>query len=118
MAKSDRASASSHGDPKSKMRKAGRRRLATSPAPRKSAKNKAASDAVLLVEDEFNNLRAAHRAYDCVRSFLTPLHLQEFEEFHIQPTELRALMEVVNAEMLRRMQVVNEAIQSVRKALH
>ena len=72
---------------------------------------------MLLVEDEFNNLRAAHRAYDCVQSFLTPLYLQEFEEFPIQPTELRALMGVVNAEMVRRMQIVTEAIQSVRKAL-
>ena len=46
---------------------------------------KSSSDAVLLVEDEFNNLRAAYRAYDCVQSFLTPLYLQEFEEFSIQP---------------------------------
>jgi hypothetical protein len=117
MAKTVRVLARASSNTKSKRREAARRRPATSPTPRKSIKNKAASDAVLLVEDEFNNLRAAHRAYDCVQSFLTPLYLQEVEEFPIQPTELRALMDVVNAEMSRRMQVVTEAIQSVRKAL-
>ncbi|MDM0053274.1 hypothetical protein [Variovorax sp. J22R115] len=70
------------------------------------------------MEDEFNNVRAAHRAYDCVQSFLTPLYREEFEEFPIRPTELRALMEVVNAEMVRRMQIVTEASQSVSKARH
>ena len=118
MAKSNRALARASSDSKSKRREAVRHRPATSPAPRRATKNRAASDAVLLVEDEFNNLRAAHRAYDCVQSFLTPLYLQEFEEFPIQPAELRALMEVVNAEMMRRMQIVTGAIQSVRKALH
>jgi hypothetical protein len=118
MAKSVRTLARASSDSKSKRRKAVRSRPATNPAPRKLIKNKAASDAVLLVEDEFNNLRAAHRAYDCVQSFLTPLYLQEFEEFPIHPPELHALMEVANAEMVRRMQIVTEAIQSVRKALH
>lgn len=103
MAKSGRAAASSTNNSKSKRREAVERRQATSAALRKSANNKAASDAVLLVEDQFNNLRAAHRAYDCVQSFPTPLRLEEFEEFAIHPTELRALMEVVNAEMVRRM---------------
>ena len=118
MAKSDRTAASSSGDPNSKRRKAAGRRPATSPTLRKSAKNKAARKAALLVEDEFNNLRAAHRAYACVQSFLTPSYLQEIEEFRIQPIELSALMEVVNAEMVRRMQTVTDAIQSVREALH
>jgi hypothetical protein len=118
MAKSVRITASSSGNSKSKRRKAVGRRQATSPALQKSAKNKAARAAALLVEDEFNNLRAAHRAYACVQSFLTPLHLQEIEEFRIQPIELSALMEVVNAEMMRRMQTVTDAIQSVREALH
>ncbi len=116
MAKSDSTTASSSGNSNSKRRKAAR--AATSPALLKSAKNKAARQAALRVEDEFNNLRAAHRAYDCVQSFLTPSYLQEIEEFRIQPIELSALMEVVNAEMVRRMQTVTDAIQSVREALH
>lgn len=118
MAKSDRSTASSSGNPNSKRRKATGRRPATSPALRKSAKNRAARNAALLVEDEFNSLRAAHRAYACVQSFLTPSYLQEIEEFRIQPIELSALMEVVNAEMVRRMQTVTDAIRSVREALH
>ncbi|HEY2418824.1 MAG TPA: hypothetical protein VGH84_12950, partial [Steroidobacteraceae bacterium] len=116
MAKSGRITASSSGNSISKRRKAVERRQATRPALQKSAKNKdkAARAAALLVEDEFNNLRAAHRAYACVQSFLTPSYLQEIEEFRIQPIELSALMEVVNAEMVRRMQTVTDAIQSVR----
>lgn len=118
MAKSDRTAASSSGNSKSTRRKAVRRRTATSPALQKSAENKAARNAALRVEDEFNNLRAAHRAYACVQSFLTPSYLQEIEEFRIQPIELSALMEVINAEMVRRMQTVTAAIQAAREALH
>lgn len=118
MAKSVRALALASSDSNSKRHKAVGRRQATSPALQKSAKNKAARSAALLVEDEFNNLRAAHRAYACVQSFLTPSYLQEIEEFRIQPIELSALMEVVNAEMVRRIQTVTDAIQAVREALH
>jgi hypothetical protein len=118
MAKSSRALARASSDSNSKRRKAAGRRPAASPTLRKSAKNGAARKAALLVEDEFNNLRAAHRAYHCVQSFLTPSYLQEIEEFRIHPIELSALMEVVNAEMVRRMQTVTAAIQSVREALH
>ena len=118
MTKTDRTTANSSGDLNSKRRKGvGRRQAARLPL-QKSATNKAARAAALLVEDEFNNLRAAHRAYACVQSFLTPSYLQELEEFRIQPIELSALMEVVNAEMVRRMQTVTDAIQSVREALH
>lgn len=118
MAKSGRIAASSSGNSKSKRRKAVGRRQATTTALQKSEKNKVARSAALLVEDEFNNLRAAHRAYACMQNFLTPSYLQEIEEFRIQPIELSALMEVVNAEMVRRMQTVTDAIQSMREALH
>lgn len=118
MARSDRTITSSSDSSNSKRRKAARSQPATTFALQKSAENKAARNAALLVEDEFNNLRAAHRAYACVQSLLTPSYLQEIEEFRIQPIELSALMEVVNAEMVRRMQTVTDAIQSVREALH
>jgi hypothetical protein len=52
-----------------------------------------------------------------VQSFLTPLYLQEVEEFPIQLTELRALIEVVNAEMVRR-NADRERSNSVRCAKH
>ncbi|SCK60111.1 hypothetical protein VAR608DRAFT_6603 [Variovorax sp. HW608] len=90
----------------------------TSAKSRKSAKKKAASAAALLVEDEFNNLRWAHRAYDCVQNFLAPLNARSVEEFLIEPSELTALMEVINAEMGRRIQTVGEAIHAARKVLH
>lgn len=118
MAKSDRASATSSGKSKRARLKAVKRRLTTSPTSRKSAKNRAISSALLSVEDEFSNLRAAHCAYDCVENFLTPIYRHDFEEFFVRPSELRALLEVVNAEMVRRMQTVTDAIQAVRETLH
>ncbi|MEJ8815763.1 hypothetical protein WKW77_32195 [Variovorax ureilyticus] len=117
MAKTDRKGGRSSNVSKSGKRKAVGRRRSTDAAFRKSARRKV-SDAALLVEDEFNNLRAAHRAYDCVQNLLTPLSPLEVDEFRIHPLELSALMEVVNAEMVRRIQTVTDAIESVREALH
>ncbi|WP_177142940.1 hypothetical protein [Variovorax sp. YR216] len=45
-------------------------------------------------------------------------HRHDFEEFLVQPNELWALMEVVNAEVGRRMQMATDAIPSARQALH
>ncbi|MBB3181909.1 hypothetical protein [Variovorax sp. Sphag1AA] len=117
MAKSVQAPASASSDSKSKRArlKAVKRRLAT---PRKSAKNRAIGSALMAVEDEFNNLRAAHCAYSCVENFLTPIYRHDFEEFFVRPSELRALLEVVNSEMVRRMRTVTDALQTVREALH
>jgi len=117
MAKSDRTAATSSDKSKRARLKGVKRRLATSSPPRKSAKSRAISSALMSVEDEFNNLRAAHCAYDCMENFLTPIYRHDFEEFFVRPSELRALLEVVNAEMVRRMQTVTDAIQSVREAL-
>jgi hypothetical protein len=86
--------------------------------PKKQAKKKAARSAALLVEDEFNNLRWAHRAYDCVQNLLAPINSRNVEEFLIEPSELTALMEVINLEMGRRIQTVTDAIQEARKVLH
>ena len=117
MAKSDRTTATSSDKSKRARLKAIKRRL-TAAAPRKSAKNRAISSALMSVEDEFNNLRAAHCAYTCVEGFLTPIYRHDFEEFFVRPSELRALLEVVNSEMVRRMQTVTDAIQTVREALN
>lgn len=116
MAKSDRASATSSDKSKRARLKAVKRRLAAA-TPRKSARNRAISSALMTVEDEFNNLRAAHCAYDCVEIFLTPIYRHDFEEFFVRPTELSALLKVVNAEMVRRMQTVTDALRSVRTTL-
>ncbi|MBB3182402.1 hypothetical protein FHW64_006846 [Variovorax sp. Sphag1AA] len=118
MAKSERTAATSSGKSKRARLKGVKRRTMPTPATRKSAKSRAISSALMSVEDEFNNLRAAHRAYDCVENFLTPIYRHDFEEFFVRPSELRALLEVVNAEMVRRMQTVTDAIESVRKVLH
>lgn len=40
-----------------------------------------------------------------------------YEEFSIEPGDLRALMAVINIELERRTEPVEEAIRSLRKAL-
>jgi len=44
-------------------------------------------------------------------------HRREVEEFDVEPGELRALVTCINAETQRRMQPVEQAIESVRQAL-
>ncbi|MDM0030927.1 hypothetical protein QTI33_02085 [Variovorax sp. J22P271] len=85
---------------------------------KKQARNKAASSAALLVEDEFNNLRWAHRAYGCVHDFLKPLNMLNVEEYLGEPRGLTALMELINAEMDRRIQTLEKAIHAARKVIH
>ena len=63
MAKSVRTAASTSAESKSTKRKVVKSEATTSAETKKSAKKKAVSAAALLVEDEFNNLRWAHRAY-------------------------------------------------------
>jgi hypothetical protein len=118
MAKTVRTVASTSAESKSTKRKVVKGEATTSAETKKSAKKKAASEAALLVEDEFNNLRWAHQAYDCVQNFLAPLNSRDVEEFLFEPSELTALMEVINAEMGRRIQTVGEAIHAARKVLH
>lgn len=120
MAKSSRAPAQASNDSKSaKTTKSAARKPARTPDKKLSPKAaKAVSSSALLVEDEFYNLRASLLAFGCLQSFLSPHHRQAFEEFHIEPGELRSLVTVINADVERRMQAVGDAIASVRKALH
>jgi hypothetical protein len=91
---------------------------ATKAETKKQAKRKAASSAALLVEDEFNNLRWAQRAYGCVHNFLKPLNMLNVEEYLGEPRELTALMELINAEMGRRIHTLKKAIHAARKVIH
>ncbi|MGO4390538.1 hypothetical protein AB4Z46_04190 [Variovorax sp. M-6] len=85
---------------------------------KKQAKKKAVNSAALLVEDEFNNLRWAHRAYGCVQNFLAPLNSLNVEEFLVEPRGLTALMELINAETGRRIHTLEKAIHAARKVMH
>lgn len=49
---------------------------------------------------------------------MAPLNSRNVEEFLIEPSELTAMMEVINAEMGRRLQTVGEAVHAARKVLH
>ncbi|WP_093166682.1 hypothetical protein [Variovorax sp. YR216] len=118
MAKTVRTAGTTSAKSRTTKRKVAGDDPATSAETKKQAKKKAVSSAALLVEDEFNNLRWAHRAYDCVQNFLAPLNSRNVEEFLIEPSELTALMEVINAEVGRRIQTVGEAIHAARKVLH
>ncbi|WP_088956268.1 hypothetical protein [Variovorax sp. HW608] len=77
-----------------------------------------AQGAALNAIDEFHNLRDTLLAFECLQGFLSPHRRYEFEEFHVEPGELRALVTCINAETQRRVQAVDEAIESVRRALH
>ena len=85
---------------------------------KKQAKKKAVSSAALLIEDEFNNLRWAHRAYGCVQNFLAPLNMLNFDEYLVEPRGLTALMELINAETGRRIRTLEKAIHAARKVIH
>ena len=72
MAKTTRTAGTTSAKSKTTKRKLAGDDPATRAETRKHARKKAASAAALLVEDEFNNLRWAQRAYECVQNFLAP----------------------------------------------
>lgn len=118
MAKTVRTAGTTSAKSRTTKRKVAGEAPATKSETKKQAKKKAVSSAALLVEDEFNNLRWAHRAYDCVQNFLAPLNTRNVEEFLVEPRGLTALMELINAEMGRRIQTVEKAIHAARKVMH
>jgi hypothetical protein len=74
------------------------------------------SSSMLRVEDEFWNLKDAHRAIACLKGLLSPVHRTPgHEEFSIESAELRALLNVLYAELERRTTPVDAAIRKLRK---
>jgi hypothetical protein len=118
MAKTVRTAETTSANSKTTRRKAAGDDPAKIAETRKQARKKAINSAALLVEDEFNNLRWAQRAYGCVHSFLTPLNSLNVDEFLGEPRGLTALMELINAEMGRRIQTLEDAIHAARKVMH
>lgn len=91
--------------------------MAKSPRAPAPSSRKAAS-AALRITDEFCNLKDVHRAFVCLQGLLSPIHrTNHYEEFSIEPGDLRALMAVINIELERRTEPVEDAIRSLRKAL-
>lgn len=76
------------------------------------------SSSTLRITDEFCNLKEVHRAFACVHGLLSPIHkAPPYEEFSIEPAQLRALLTVIKAELERRTEPVDAAIRSLGKAL-
>ena len=76
------------------------------------------SSSALRLSDEFRNLKDVHLAVVCLQGLLSPIHrAPDWEQFSIEPAELRALLGVVNAEMERRTEPVDAAIRSLHKAV-
>ena len=76
------------------------------------------SSSALRITDEFCNLKDVHRAFACLQGLLSPIHrTPHYEEFSIEPAELRALLTVLNAELERRTEPVDAAIRSLGKAV-
>jgi hypothetical protein len=88
-------------------------------SPRASAPSlRKVSLSALDVDDEFCNLKQALRAVACLEGLLSPIQrTARYEEFSIEPGDLRALVTVINAELERRTEPVDAAIRSLRKAL-
>ena len=118
MAKTVRPAETTSAKSKTTQRKVAGEAPATNAETKKQAKKKAVSSAALLVEDEFNNLRWAQRAYGCVHDFLKPLNMLNVEEYLGEPRGLTALMELINAEMGRRIHTLEKAIHAARKVMH
>ena len=118
MAKTVQSAGTTSAKSKTAKRKVAGDDPATSAETKKQARNKAISSAALLVEDEFNNLRWAQGAYGCVHTFLKPLDMMNVEEYLGEPRELTALMELINAEMGRRIHTLEKAIHAARELIH
>ncbi|MGO4393983.1 hypothetical protein AB4Z46_21725 [Variovorax sp. M-6] len=118
MAKTVRTAETTSAKSKTTKRKAAGDDPAKGAETKKHAKKRTIISAALLVEDAFYNLRWTHRAYDCVQNFLASLNTRNVERLLVEPRELTALMELVNAEMGRRVQTVEEAIRAARKVMH
>ena len=91
--------------------------MAKSNRARVSPLRKASLSAVQL-DDDFCNLKQALRAVTCLEGLLTPIYLTPpHEQFSIEPGDLRALVAVINAELVRCTEPVDASIRSLRKAL-
>ncbi len=76
------------------------------------------TSSVLRLTDEFRNLKDVHLAVVCLQGLLSPIHRSpEWEQFSVEPAELRALLGVLNAEMERRTEPVDTAIRTLYKAI-
>jgi hypothetical protein len=74
------------------------------------------TSSTLRVVDEFCNLKDVHLAFACLQGLLSPVHrTPNYEEFSIEPAELRALLTVVNDELERRTLSVDTAIRTLNR---
>ena len=77
-----------------------------------------ASSSALQLDDDFSNLKQALRAVACLEGLLSPVHRTEHhEEFSFEPRDLRALVAVINAELVRCVGPVDASLRSLRRAL-
>jgi hypothetical protein len=77
-----------------------------------------ASSHALQLDDDFCNLKEALRAVACLEGLLSPVHrTAHYEEFSFEPGDLRALVALINAELVRCTEPVDASIRSLRKAL-
>lgn len=88
-------------------------------SPRTSAPSlRKVSSSALDIDDEFSHLKQALRAVACLEGLLSPVQrTARYEKFSIEPGDLRALVTVINGEFERRVEPVDAAIRSLRKAL-
>jgi hypothetical protein len=67
--------------------------------------------------DDADSLREVLRAYACLEKLIAPLELGDTEQINSTRSELSALLRLVNEEMGRRVEVVDETAHAMRAAL-
>jgi hypothetical protein len=63
---------------------------------------------------EINALREAYRAAGCIQNLVVSARAERDDEFFAAPTDLRALITLVNSEFERRLQLAKATIASMQ----
>ncbi|SCK29537.1 hypothetical protein VAR608DRAFT_2483 [Variovorax sp. HW608] len=76
-----------------------------------------ASSTALRAVDDFNNLRQAKRAFDCIEDLLIPHNPHAIEMIYFEPGDLRPLVTAANEEVRRHMAKLRKAVEGVHELL-
>lgn len=67
--------------------------------------------------DDVDSLRVVQRAYACLEKLIVPQCVNDSENVYPSRTELGALVGLVNEDLQRRIEMVDNTIQSLRAVL-
>ncbi|WP_256330939.1 hypothetical protein [Variovorax sp. YR266] len=76
-----------------------------------------AESLALRASDDIDNIHDVQRAYACLEKLIAPQRVNDSEEVYATRSELSALLQLLNAELQRRIDTADTTIESVRMAL-